>query len=87
VSNNVYFGTVGLRTGIDKIYEVAKTMGLTDYPWIEYDAVSKGIIPNQQWKKEVVGEPWYPGDTVNTSIVKVMWRFAHAYGSGVSTDY
>lgn len=68
VSNNVYFGTVGLRTGIDKIYEVAKTMGLTDYPWIEYDAVSKGIIPNQQWKKEVVGEPWYPGDTVNTSI-------------------
>jgi len=68
VSNNVYFGTVGLRTGIDKIYEVAKTMGLTDYPWIEYDAVSKGIIPNQQWKKKVVGEPWYPGDTVNTSI-------------------
>jgi len=44
VSNNVYFGTVGLRTGIDKIYEVAKTMGLTDYPWIEYDAVSKELF-------------------------------------------
>ncbi|HHY43838.1 MAG TPA: penicillin-binding protein 2, partial [Coprothermobacter sp.] len=68
VSNNVYFGTVGLRTGIDRIYEVAKTLGLTDYPWIEYDAVSKGTVPNQQWKKEVIGEPWYPGDTVNTSI-------------------
>ncbi|NPV88471.1 penicillin-binding protein 2 [Coprothermobacteraceae bacterium] len=68
VSNNVYFGTVGLRTGIDKIYEVARTMGLTDYPWIEYDAVAKGRVPNPDLKEKLTGEPWYPGDTVNTSI-------------------
>jgi penicillin-binding protein 2 len=68
MSDNVYFATVGLRTGIDRIYKVAETLGLTSYPWIEYDAVSKGLIPNQQWKQQTFGEAWYPGDTANTSI-------------------
>lgn len=68
MSDNVYFGTVGLRAGIDNIYKVANTMGLTTYPWIEYDSVSKGTVPNQAWKLKNIGEPWYPGDTVNTSI-------------------
>jgi len=31
-------------------------------------AESSGLIPNNSWKKENMGEPWYGGDTVNMMI-------------------
>ncbi len=27
-----------------------------------------GLIPNQEWKKRVYGEPWYPGETLSVAI-------------------
>ena len=27
-----------------------------------------GVLPSRDWKRESRGEPWYPGDTINSSI-------------------
>ncbi len=73
-SCNVYFYTVGggygniKGLGIEKINYYLKKFGLGDKLGIDLPGESKGLIPNEAWKKETKNEDWYIGDTYNVSI-------------------
>lgn len=67
-SCNVYFYTIGVSSEIDKIYNVAKTMGFDTNYNIGIGKEYKGCIPNRTWKSEKMHEAWFPGDTINTVI-------------------
>ncbi|MDP3971177.1 MAG: penicillin-binding protein 2 [bacterium] len=54
--------------GIDKINEYASKFGLSDITGIDLPAEAAGFLPTKEWKETVKGEPWYIGDTYNTSI-------------------
>ncbi|MGB9716471.1 MAG: penicillin-binding protein 2 [Thermodesulfovibrionales bacterium] len=67
-SCDVYFYEVGKRLGIDKIYEYASSFGLGRETGFELVNERKGIVPNTKWKMERKRQPWYLGETFNTSI-------------------
>jgi penicillin-binding protein 2 len=43
-------------------------MGLGELTGIELSGEVAGTIPSPSTKQDLVGEPWYPGDSVNMSI-------------------
>ncbi|RLD18952.1 MAG: penicillin-binding protein 2 [Caldiserica bacterium] len=67
-SSDVFFYTIGLKTGVEKIVKYAKLFGLGDKTWVDLPTENTGLVPSMQWKQEYVGENWYPGDTANLSI-------------------
>lgn len=67
-SCNVYFYTVAVRLGLDPIRRMAMLLGLGTPTGIGLKGEKAGLLPSRQWKRKVVGDSWYPGDTVNLSI-------------------
>ena len=67
-SSDVFFYTIGTKTGIAEIDKFAKAFGLGEKTGIDLPGESSGLLPTPQWKKEVLGEDWYIGDTANLSI-------------------
>lgn len=66
-SNDIFFYKVGEKTGVEKIKKWSDIFGLGKHTEIGIDEV-EGIIPSTFWKKEVLNENWYLGDTYNLSI-------------------
>lgn len=67
-SCNVFFYKLGLKLGVDNIYNYAKKLGLGDLTNIDLPIESVGIVPNESWKGKFLNENWYKGDTLNISI-------------------
>jgi penicillin-binding protein 2 len=67
-SCDVYYYEVARRCGIDKIAEVANRFGLGIRHDLPMSAVTEGLIPSTEWKRNVRGETWRPGDSLNASI-------------------
>lgn len=66
-SNDIFFYKTGEKTGEDKIKKWADIFGLGKHTGIGIDEV-EGTVPSSFWKKEVLKENWYLGDTYNLSI-------------------
>ncbi len=67
-SCDVWFYTVGLELGIDKLSKAAREFGLgalTGYP---LPGERSGLVPSQEWKHQRYNKPWYAGETVIASI-------------------
>ncbi len=67
-SCDVYFYEISKKIGIDRIEKVAKDFGLGKIYNIQLDNQKKGIVPSKKWKKENLGESWYPGETLISAI-------------------
>jgi penicillin-binding protein 2 len=68
MSCDVYFYTMGVRLGIDRLAQYAKSLGLgssTGSPFAEERA---GLIPTTAWKERRFGEKWIEGETVSAAI-------------------
>lgn len=67
-SCDVYYYNVGLKLGIDNIVKYAKGLGLGRKTGIDLPTESAGNFPDKEWKKRLFKQPWYPGETIITSI-------------------
>ncbi len=67
-SCDVYFYQVALKTGIDRIHDMALRLGLGDVTGIDLPSEKTGIIPHRSWKEDARGEVWTPGETVVAGI-------------------
>jgi penicillin-binding protein 2 len=68
VSCNVYFYQVGQLLGIEGIEKYTRPFGFGAQTGIALPGEDPGILPSEEWKKQVRGERWYPGDTLPVSI-------------------
>ncbi len=66
-SNDIFFYTVGEKTGVERIRKWAEKLGFGKKTHIGIEE-TEGLIPSSFWKKEVLNERWYLGDTYNFSI-------------------
>ena len=68
-SCDTYFYEAARLLGVDRLNETAKKFGLGekvfDSMFIEE---KKGVVPSTKWKKEVIGENWYLGETLINGI-------------------
>jgi penicillin-binding protein 2 len=67
-SCDVYFYTMGLRLGIDRIARYAEAFGLGRRTGIPLAQEKPGLVPTSEWKLRRFGEKWMGGETVSASI-------------------
>ncbi|MFA5631644.1 MAG: penicillin-binding protein 2 [Porticoccaceae bacterium] len=67
-SCDTYFYSAGVKMGIDELYYFGTRFGFGEKTGIDLPSERAGLMPSRDWKRGVRGVPWYPGDTVNTSI-------------------
>ncbi|KTD30630.1 penicillin-binding protein 2 [Legionella maceachernii] len=68
VSCDTYFYHLGHKMGISAIEDMLIQFGFGQLTHVDLHEEAPGLVPNKHWKRQVKGQPWYPGDTVITSI-------------------
>lgn len=66
-SNDIYFYQAGEKLGPEEIKRWAGNFGLNSITNVGLDE-AEGMVASPFWKKEVLHENWYTGDTYNMSI-------------------
>lgn len=67
-SSNVFFYQLGIKLGVDKMYNYISLLGLGQKTQIEMDREAPGRLPNSTWKKSLRGEDWQPGENLTLAI-------------------
>lgn len=67
-SCDVYFYKIAEEITIDAIAPMARRLGLGQKLGIELPYERAGIIPDRKWKREKLGESWYPGENLVAGI-------------------
>ena len=68
MSCDTYFFQLGHRMGITHLSDMYRRFGFGQLTQIDLTEEAAGILPDTQWKQKQKGVPWYPGDTLITSI-------------------
>ena len=73
-SCDTFFYDLGNRMGIDTMHEFMSLFGFGQNFALDIAYARTGVLPSRDWKRASRGEPWYPGDTINSSIGQgFMW--------------
>ncbi len=67
-SCNYFYYKTSHELGIERLDYYADKFGLGKKTGIEFEGESSGVLASPKFKEEVIGEMWYPGDTVQASI-------------------
>ncbi|MBD2310738.1 penicillin-binding protein 2 [Desertifilum sp. FACHB-1129] len=70
-SSNTFFYQVGMQAGVSQVSKWAKNLGIgktTDLSLLGLEGGNYGMVPTEEEKLVLFGEPWYAGDTVSMSI-------------------
>jgi len=67
-SCNTYFYLLGQKLGLQEITRFARQLGLGVPVGIDLLGEASGLVPSEEWKRQVRGEPWYPGETISLAI-------------------
>jgi penicillin-binding protein 2 len=69
VSSNTFYYQVGLKVGPDELFKAARRMGYGRVTGVELvEEETPGLLGDQAWKREVLGEGWTPVDTITSAI-------------------
>ena len=63
---NPYSGFKGL--GIQRLADYARQFGFGERTGIRLTGEERGLVPTEEWKREVKKEPWFIGDNYNVGI-------------------
>jgi penicillin-binding protein 2 len=67
-SCDVYYYQLGTRLGIDAIAKWSRAFGLGQRSGALLDDEKSGLVPDTEWKRKRLRQPWYPGETVSVAI-------------------
>jgi len=67
-SCDVYFYTLAMKLGIDRVHDFLTQFGLGQPPDIDMVGAQAGVIPSPEWKRKTMHQPWYLGETAITGI-------------------
>jgi len=74
VSSDVFFYSVGggyggiEGLGMNRMKKYDNLFGLGNFSGIDIPGEAEGLIPDEKWKKDVIGEKWYVGDSYHAAI-------------------
>jgi len=73
-SCDTFFYDLGNRMGIDTMHGFMAQFGFGENFAVDINYARTGVLPSRDWKRATRNEPWYPGDTINSSIGQgYMW--------------
>lgn len=67
-SSDVFFYTLSTKLGIEKIGAILTRFGFGQKTGVDLAEELSGVVASPKWKMANIKKPWYPGDTVNSSI-------------------
>jgi penicillin-binding protein 2 len=67
-SNDIYFYKAAEATGINRLSTWSRQFGLGKKTSVDLGGEASGTVPDEAWKKRIIGEPWYLGDNYNMGI-------------------
>lgn len=67
-SNDIFFYKVGEAVGVETLAKFAEKFGVGKTLGIDLPNESAGLIPTPSWRKKVLGEDWFLGDTYHLAI-------------------
>jgi len=67
-SNDIFFYKLAEMVGVDRLSQFAEKFGLGRKLGIDLSGEEPGTVPTEEWKKTVIGENWYLGDTYHYGI-------------------
>jgi penicillin-binding protein 2 len=67
-SCDVFFYTMGLRLGVDRMSKYANLMGLGHKTGVPLPGEREGLIPTQAWKEKRLGTPWQRGEDLSVAV-------------------
>ena len=67
-SCDCFFYTVAHETGIEAMAAMAEQFGLGQKSGLGLRGEQPGISPSPEWKQKTRGQPWNPGETINSAI-------------------
>jgi len=67
-SCNVYFYNLGKRININTIASHARLLGLGQKTGVDMPGEKEGLVPSSDWKRKVLGQAWFPGETISVAI-------------------
>ncbi|HEY2459797.1 MAG TPA: penicillin-binding protein 2 [Candidatus Acidoferrum sp.] len=66
-SCDVFFYTVGMRLGIDKLSYYGSKLGVGHKTGIDLPSEEPGLMPSQEWVERVLHRKWYPGEVISVA--------------------
>ncbi len=67
-SCDVYFYDLAYKMGIDIMSPFLAQFGFGEKTGIDSTGEKSGLLPSREWKLRTQNMPWFPGETLNTSI-------------------
>ena len=67
-SCDTYFYDLGRRLTIDRMHEYLEPFGWGDLTGVDTTNERRGVLPSTDWKRDALGQAWYPGETISASI-------------------
>ncbi len=67
-SCDVYYYDLARNLGIERIHDFLAQFGLGVASGIDIGSERTGVLPNEQWKRAMYGQPWYTGETLISGI-------------------
>jgi penicillin-binding protein 2 len=67
-SCDVFFYTVGMKMGIDRLSYYGDKMGIGHKTGIDLPSEEAGLMPSEAWVERVFHRKWYAGETISVAI-------------------
>ncbi len=67
-SRNTFFYQIAKRMQPEWIANTGRKFGAGSKTGVELFGESAGVVPDPEWKKKYVKEPWFPGNTLHLAI-------------------
>lgn len=67
-SCDIYFFDLATDMDIDTMHDFLSQFGFGRNTSIDIPQAHAGVLPSREWKRAAMGQPWYPGETLNSSI-------------------
>lgn len=67
-SRNTFFYQIAKRMKPEWIADIGRQFGAGDATGLELRGEANGVVPDPEWKRKHMKEPWFPGNTLHLSI-------------------
>jgi penicillin-binding protein 2 len=67
-SCDVYFYDLARRLTIDRMHDYMSPFGFGERTGVDTTNERSGVLPSTRWKRDAMGQAWYPGETISAGI-------------------
>ncbi|MEM9254908.1 MAG: penicillin-binding protein 2 [Pseudomonadota bacterium] len=72
-SCDVYFYDLARRMTVDRMHDYLAPYGFGERTGVDTTNERRGVLPSTWWKRDALGQTWFPGETISAGIGQGYW--------------